>query len=190
MLVDVERKLIKMKVVYYGVAQSGKTTNLEKLSEMEGLNLLKLDTKGEKTLVFDFANRRVKVDDLTLSFALYTIPGQDIYKDVRLTVLRGVDALVFVVDSQRERLKENIDFYKLLKADLLRIGKSLEEVSLVFQYNKRDLSNSLSYEELEKSINIDRYPSLCASAIRGEGVLETFKAIEDQLTSKVRRMLL
>ncbi|MEN3028545.1 MAG: ADP-ribosylation factor-like protein [Aquificaceae bacterium] len=179
-----------MKVVYYGVAQSGKTTNLEKLSEREGLSLLKLDTQGEKTLVFDFATKRVRLGDLTLSFALYTVPGQDIYKDIRLTVLRGVDGLVFVVDSQRERLKENIDFYKLLKTDLLRIGKSLEEVSLVFQYNKRDLSNALSYEELEKSINLDRYPSICASALKGEGVSETFAAIEDYLISKVKRMLL
>lgn len=123
MLVDLEKRLIRLKVVYYGVAQSGKTTNLEKLSEREGLSLMKIDTQEEKTLVFDFATKKVKVGDLTLSFALYTVPGQDIYKDIRLTVLRGVDGVVFVVDSQKERLNENINFYSLLKADLLRIDR-------------------------------------------------------------------
>ncbi|MCS7171195.1 MAG: ADP-ribosylation factor-like protein [Aquificaceae bacterium] len=190
MLVDVEKKLIRMKVVYYGVAQSGKTTNLEQLSEIEGLSLMKLDTQGEKTLVFDFATKKVEVGDLTLSFALYTIPGQDIYKDIRLTVLRGVDGLVFVVDSQRERLKENINFYNLLKADLLRIGKRLEDVTVVFQYNKMDLPTSLGYEELERSINVDQHPSVCASAVRKEGILETFKVLEDYLVSKLERVLL
>jgi len=190
LLVDVEKKLIRLKVVYYGVAQSGKTTNLEKLSEMEGLDLVKLDTQGERTLVFDFTTKKVKVGDITVSFALYTVPGQDIYKDIRLTVLRGVDGLVFVVDSQKERLTENINFYNLLKADLLRLGKSLGDVPLVFQYNKMDLPNTLSYQELEKSINVDRYPSVCASAIKGEGVLETFKLLEDYLISKVERMML
>lgn len=190
MLVDVEKKMVKLKIVYYGIAQSGKTTNLEKLSEMEGLDLVKLDTRGERTLVFDFTTKKVKMRDLTLSFALYTVPGQDIYKDIRLTVLRGVDGLVFVVDSQRERLKENIDFYSILKADLLHLGKSLEDMPLVFQYNKMDLPNALSYQELEENINIDVYPSVCASAIKGEGVLETFKVLEDYLVAKVEKMLL
>ncbi|MFN4013034.1 MAG: GTP-binding protein [Aquificaceae bacterium] len=190
MLVDIERKVVKLKIVYYGPAQSGKTTNLEKLSEMEGLDLIKLDTQGERTLVFDFTTRKVKVGDITLSFALYTIPGQDIYKDIRLIVLRGVDGLVFVADSQRERLSDNVNFYNLLKADLSRIGKSLKDVPLVIQYNKMDLPNVLSYKELEKHINIDNYPSVCASAIRGEGVLETIKMLEDHLISKMEKILL
>ncbi|MCS6957467.1 MAG: ADP-ribosylation factor-like protein [Aquificaceae bacterium] len=190
MLVDVERRLIRLKIVYYGVAQSGKTTNLEKLSEIEGLNLMKIDTQEEKTLVFDFTTKKVTVGNMTISFALYTVPGQDIYKDIRLTVLRGVDGLVFVVDSQRERLKENINFYSLLKADLLRIGKGIGDVPLVFQYNKMDLPNTMSYEELERFVNTEKYPSVCASAIRGEGVLETFKVLEDYLISRVERMLL
>jgi|UniRef100_A0A7C2ZDB0 signal recognition particle receptor subunit beta len=190
MLVDVERKLVRLKIVYYGVAQSGKTTNLEKLSEMEKLDLVRLDTQGERTLVFDFTTKKVQVGDITLSFALYTIPGQDIYKDIRLTVLRGVDGLVFVVDAQRERLAENVNFYSLLKADLLRLGKSLADVPLVIQYNKMDLQNALSYQELERYINVDSYPSVCASAIKGEGVLETLKMLEDYLVSKVEKMLL
>lgn len=190
MLLNIEQKLVRLKVVYYGISCSGKTTNLEELSKMEGLSLTKIDTQEEKTLVFDFSTKKVNVGNLTISFALYTVPGQDIYKDIRLTVLKGVDGIVFVVDSQIERLKENIEFYKQLKADLIRIGKSPEEVPLVFQYNKRDLPNIVSYEELERSLNVNRHPSFCAVAIRGEGVLETFKAIEDQLISKVKRMML
>ncbi len=190
MLVDLERKLIRLKVVYYGIAQSGKTTNLEKLSEMEGLSLMKIDTQDEKTLVFDFATKKVKLGDLNLSFALYTVPGQDIYKDIRLTVIRGVDGVVFVVDSQRERLNENINFYNLLKADLLRVGKEPSTVPVVVQYNKLDLPNAMDYKEMEKLINLDNYPYVCASAIRGEGVLETFKLLEDYMISRVERMLL
>ena len=190
MLIDIEKKLIKFKVVYYGIAQSGKTTNLEKLSQREGLELLKFDTKGEKTLVFDFATRKIRVGDHTVSFALYTVPGQDIYKDIRFTVLRGVDGVIFVVDSQKEKLMDNINFYDLLKADLLRLGKRIEDIALVFQYNKMDLPNVLSYQELEKSINLDKYPSVCAAAIRGEGVWETYKILEDHLISKIERMFL
>lgn len=189
MLVNLENKLVRMKVVYYGVSHSGKTTNLEKLSEMEGLSITKIDTQEERTLVFDFSTKKVKVGDLTLSFALYTIPGQDIYKDIRLTVLKGVDGIVFVVDSQRERLKENIDFYKQLKADLIRIGKNPEDIPIVLQYNKRDLPNSMSCEELERVLNIDKRPSLGAAALKGEGVIETYKAVENQLISKVKRMI-
>lgn len=189
MLMNLEKKLIRMKVVYYGVSSSGKTTNLEKLSQMEGLTLTKIDTKGEKTLVFDFSTKKVNLGDLTLTFALYTIPGQDIYKDIRLTVLKGVDGIVFVVDSQRERLQENIEFYKQLKADLIRVGKNPEDMPVVLQYNKKDLPNSMRYEELERIINIDRHPSFSASAVNEEGVLETFRAIESQLVSKVKRMM-
>ncbi|MCS7263051.1 MAG: ADP-ribosylation factor-like protein [Aquificaceae bacterium] len=189
MLVDVHKKVVKLKVVYYGVARSGKTTNLEKLSQLEGLDLLKLDTQEEKTLVFDFATKKVRVGDMTVSFSLYTIPGQDIYRDIRLTVLRGVDGLVFVVDAQRERFEENLNFYSLLKADLLRIGKKLEDTPVVFQYNKMDLPQAMSYEELERGINLDRHVSVRASAVNGEGVLETFRSLEELLIRKLERML-
>ncbi|MFN7064874.1 MAG: GTP-binding protein [Aquificaceae bacterium] len=190
MLLDVEKKLVKLKVVYYGIAQSGKTTNLQKLSEKEGLSLLKFDTEGERTLVFDFTTRKIRLDNYTVSFALYTVPGQDIYKDIRHTVLKGVDGLIFVVDSQKEKIAENINFYNLLKTDLLRIGKNLEDIPLVFQYNKRDLPNVFGYHELERSLNLDKHPSISASAISGEGVLETFKMLENMLISKIKRLLL
>lgn len=189
MLVDLERRLIRLKVVYYGIAQSGKTTNLEKLAQMEGLDLVKIDTQQDKTLVFDFTTKKVRVGDINVSFALYTVPGQEIYKDIRLTVLKGVDGVVFVVDSQRERLTENVNFYNLLKADLMRVGKDPSMVPVVVQYNKLDLPNAMDYREMERLINLDNYPYVCASAIRGEGVMETFKLMEDYLIARVERMI-
>jgi signal recognition particle receptor subunit beta len=189
MIVDVAKKVIRLKVVYYGPTLSGKTTNLEKLSALNGLKLMKIDTKGDRTLVFDFSTKKVQVGDMTASFALYTVPGQEIYKDIRVTVLRGVDGVVFVADSQEHRLNENIEFFNLLKKDLLRVGKRYEEVPVVIQYNKMDLPNILPFEALEEKINKDRLPSVCAIAIKGKGVLETFNLLEGLLLSKLERMI-
>jgi signal recognition particle receptor subunit beta len=189
MIVDVGKKVIKLKVVYYGPTLSGKTTNLEKLSALSGLKLMKIDTKGDRTLVFDFSTKTVQVGDMTASFALYTIPGHEIYKDIRVTVLRGVDGVVFVADAQEHRLNENIEFFDLLKKDLLRVDKRYEDVPVVIQYNKMDLPNVLPFEVLEEKINKDKLPSVCAIAIKGEGVLETFNLLEGLLLSKLERMI-
>jgi len=189
MIVDLDKKLIRLKVVYYGPAMSGKTTNLESLSKLEGLKLAKIDTKGERTLVFDFSTKKVPVSNMTAYFALYTVPGQEIYKDMRLTVLKGVDGIVFVADAQAHRLEENIRFFELLKEDLSKVGKRYEEVPKVIQYNKMDLDNVLPLEVLEEKINKDGLSSVCASAIRGEGVKEAFSMIEALLLSRLERML-
>jgi signal recognition particle receptor subunit beta len=189
MIVDVAKKIIGLKVVYYGPSMSGKTTNLEKLSALNGLKLTKIDTKGDRTLVFDFSTKTVQMGSMTASFALYTIPGQEIYKDMRITVLRGVDGVVFVADAQEHRLGENIEFSNFLKKDLLRVGKRYEEVPVVIQYNKMDLPNALPFEVLEEKINKDRLLSVCATAIKGEGVVETFDLLEGLLISKLERMI-
>lgn len=190
MLVDLERKTVRLKVVYYGPAQSGKTTNLERLSQLEGLSLMKLDTQGEKTLVFDFTTKKVKLGDLTISFALYTIPGQEVYRDIRKTVLRGVDGIVFVADAQKERLAENLEFLSLLKTDLSEMGKSLNSLPLVLQYNKMDLPNALGEEHLQEHLNPYGFPHVCAIAAKGEGVRETFGLMEGFLISKLERLLI
>lgn len=189
MLLDISKKVVKLKVVYYGPAQSGKTTNLEQLSKMEGLSLMKIDTHGERTLVFDFATKKVNMGGMEISFALYTVPGQDIYTDMRLTVMRGVDGLVFVADAQRERLKENAEFLKLLREDLKKVGKSYESIPIVMQYNKMDLSNALDFDTLEKEINPEGMTSLPASAIKGEGVLETFNLLTSKMLHKIKQMV-
>jgi GTPase SAR1 and related small G proteins len=189
MIVDVARKVIRLKVVYYGPTWSGKTTNLEKLSTLNGLKLMKIDTKGDRTLVFDFSTKTVQVGDMTASFALFTIPGHEIYKDIRVTVLKGVDGVVFVADAQEHRLGENIEFFNLLKEDLPKVGKRYEDVPVVIQYNKMDLPNALPFEVLEEKINKDRLPSVRAIAIKGEGVLEAFSLLEGVLLSKLERVV-
>ena len=189
MIVDVAKKVIRLKVVYYGPSMSGKTTNLETFSALNGLKLMKIDTKGDRTLVFDFFTKTVQVGDMTASFALYAIPGQEIYKDMRVTVLKGVDGVVFVADAQEHRLGKNVEFFNLLKEDLLKVGRRYEEVPVVIQYNKMDLPNALPFEVLEEKINKDRLPSVCAIAIKGEGVTETFSLLEGFLLSKLERMI-
>jgi signal recognition particle receptor subunit beta len=138
MIVDVVKKVVRLKVVYYGPTLSGKTTNLGKLAFLNGLKLMKIGTKGDRTLVFDFSTKTAQVGDMTASFALYTVPGQEIYKDIRVTVLKGVDGVVFVADAQEHRLSENIEFFNLLKKDILRVGKRYEDVTVVTQYNKME----------------------------------------------------
>jgi Predicted GTPase len=108
---------------------------------------------------------------------------------MRITVLRGVDGVVFVADAQEHRLGENIKFFNLLKEDLNKVGKRYEEVPVVIQYNKMDLPNALPFEVLEEKINKDRLPSVCAIAINGEGVVETFDLLEGLLISKLERMI-
>ncbi len=189
MIVDVAKKVIRLKIVYYGPSMSGKTTNLETFSALNGLKLMKIDTKGDKTLVFDFSTKTVQMGSMTASFAIYTVPGQEIYKDIRVTVLKGVDGIVFVADAQQHRLDENIKFFNLLKEDLPKVGKRYEEVPVVIQYNKMDLPNALPFEVLEEKINKDSLPSVCAIAIKGEGVAETFDLLEGLLLSKLERMI-
>jgi hypothetical protein len=189
MIVDVAKKVVRLKIVYYGPSMSGKTTNLETFSALNGLKLMKIDTKGDKTLVFDFSTKTVQVGDMAVSFALYTVPGQEIYKDIRVTVLKGVDGVVFVADSQEHRLNENVEFFNLLKEDLNKVGKRYEDVPVVIQYNKMDLPNALPFEVLEEKINKDRLPSIRAIAIKGEGVAETFSLLEGLLLSKLERVI-
>ncbi|WP_448587927.1 GTP-binding protein [Thermocrinis sp.] len=189
MLVDLEKRLVRLKIVYYGPSMSGKTTNLESLSRLYGLKLTKIDTEGERTLVFDFATKKVPVGNMTASFAIYTVPGQEIYKDIRLTVLKGVDGIIFVADAQKERLEENVRFFDLLKEDLPKVGKKYKDVPMVIQYNKMDLENTLPFEVLEHEINRDRLSSVCASAIKGEGIAETFSLLEGLLLARLERIL-
>ncbi len=189
MLIDTLKKTIKLKIVYYGIAQSGKTTNVDFLAKYHNLNLLSFDTKGERTLVFDFVTKRISFGDMQLSFAIYTTPGQGIYKDIRKTVMKGVDGIIYVVDSQKERLEENINFIEVLKQDLRFIGRRLEDVPLIFQYNKLDLPNALDPEILEQEVNIFQAPSTQAVAIKGIGVAETFDLMVEELTKKIKAIV-
>jgi len=178
MLIDSSRGIVRFKVVYHGIAMSGKTTNIEQLAKQSGLDLLSFDTKGERTLVFDFITKKLKADGFTLTFSIYTIPGQDIYKDIRRMVMRGVDAVVFVVDSSERRLTENREFIRTLEEDLSLYGKDLE-----------DLPDALPIEVLQREVCIPGKRTTEAVAVQGIGVSETFDLIAEELKEKFRKMV-
>ncbi len=189
MLIDSERKSVKFKVVYHGIAMSGKTTNIEQLAKRSGLDILSFDTKEERTLVFDFVTKKVQSDGFDISFSIYTIPGQDIYKDIRKMVMRGVDGVVFVVDSSENKLSENREFISVLEDDLKQYGKSLEDTPVVIQYNKRDLPDALPLDTLKEHVYIPGKPFTEAVAVEGKGVEETFDVMIEELLKRFRKML-
>lgn len=188
MLIDSQKGKVKFKVVYHGIAMSGKTTNIEQLAKKSGLEVLSFDTKEERTLVFDFVTKKMNVNGFEITFSIYTIPGQDIYKDIRKMVMRGADGVVFVVDSAESRLKENKEFISVLEEDLRMQGKTLEDTPIVVQYNKRDLPDAVPLEELKKEVSIPGKKFTEAVAVRGEGVEETFNLMVEELINRFKRM--
>jgi len=183
-------KTIKAKVVYYGPAQSGKTTNLEQvhvLTDPRGANrLVSLNTAQDRTLFFDLLPFSLgSVSGYDFQVQLYTVPGQVQYNATRRVVLAGADAVVFVADSRKAMAKENVAAFENMKVNLLANRLVPEKVPLVLQWNKRDLPEIASEAELNKLLNPWGRPALPAAAFRGEGVLETFVAIVQQMLSAI-----
>lgn len=178
---------IHCKVVYYGPGRGGKTTNLitihKALGEQVRGELLSIDTAGDRTLFFDFLPMDLgNIGKFRIKISLYTVPGQVRYNDTRKLVLRGVDGIVFVADSLQARRNNNLESMLNLQENLKEQGKDLSSIPLVLQYNKRDLAGSkvaiLPIEEMERDLNPDgRLAAFPASALRGDGVKETFKKI-------------
>jgi hypothetical protein len=184
------------KVVYYGPGLCGKTTNLHHIYGRTAPGsrgeMVSLETETDRTLFFDLLPLDVGViGGFKTRVQLYTVPGQVFYNTTRKLVLKGVDGIVFVADSQRAMKDANVESLANLKTNLAEIGIKLEEIPLVFQYNKRDLANILSVPELEESLNHDRRcESYEACAVLGQGVFETLKAISRlTLRSLKKRML-
>jgi mutual gliding-motility protein MglA len=181
-IINYASKEINCKIVYYGPGLSGKTTNLEQVharvgSETRG-DLISLATETERTLFFDFLPLDLgKVRDLTTRFHLYTVPGQVYYNASRKLILRGVDGVVFVADSQVERLDENLVSMQNLRDNLAEYGVEVQQIPLVLQYNKRDLPNVCSVRELEANLNPGGVPHFEAVASRGVGVFDTLKTV-------------
>src|SRR5438105_690817 len=172
-------RTIKAKVVYYGPAQSGKTTNLEqihRLTDPEGNNrLISLNTAQDRTLFFDLLPFSLGgVAGYDFKIQLYTVPGQVQYNATRRVVLAGADAVVFVADSRKGMSKENLQAFENMKVNLLANRLVPEKVPFVIQYNKRDLPDLQTMEELTRTLNPWKRPSVAATAAKGEGVLETF----------------
>ncbi|MDP1758481.1 MAG: GTPase domain-containing protein [Thermodesulfovibrionales bacterium] len=175
-------KEITLKIVYYGPGLSGKTTNLQQLHsaldpEKTG-RLISLATETDRTLFFDFLPVEIgKIKDFSVRFQLYTVPGQIKYNLTRKAVLKGADAVVFVADSQREVREADVESFANMKENLLSNNINPDNIVLILQYNKRDLSNILSVDELNKILNSSGYIYLEAEAINGKGVKETFQTV-------------
>ena len=175
-------KEITLKVVYYGPGLSGKTTNLQYLhsvlnAETRG-KLLSLSTEADRTLFFDFLPVEVgKIRDFSIRFQLYTVPGQVRYNATRKVVLKGADAVVFVADSQREMIDQNIESFMNMRDNLFSNNINPDEIPIILQYNKRDLANIASVEELNHDLNQNNYPVVESSAVNGSGVEDSFNLI-------------
>jgi signal recognition particle receptor subunit beta len=184
-------KEVNCKIIYSGPGLSGKTTNVQYIyehtqQERRG-KLIPLSTENERTLFFDFLPLAVEdVRGYKTRLHLYSIPGQTFYEISREFILKGVDGVVFVADSQSERMDENIESLEALERSLDRQGYDLARLPLIFQYNKRDLANVVSIQELEATLNPKRRPHYEAVANRGSGVMETLQAVSQAVIRELK----
>jgi mutual gliding-motility protein MglA len=193
--IDLSKNEIQAKIVYYGPGRGGKTTNLlhihESMSKQVCGKMVTIDTKGDRTLFFDFLPLSIgKVLNMTIRIQLYTVPGQVMYNTTRKLVLRGIDGVVFVADSLRVQKLKNVESLENLAQNLLDEGLTIEQIPIVLQYNKRDLLKSniplLSVEELQTDLNLEMKAAWFeASAITGEGVYETLREISKRTIKSV-----
>ena len=183
---------INCKIVYYGPGLCGKTTNLQFIynktaNEAKG-KMISLATETERTLFFDFLPLALgEIRGFKTRFHLYTVPGQVFYDASRKLILKGVDGVVFVADSQEERFDANIESLENLKDNLEEQGFDLEKIPFVIQYNKRDLPNLSSVEELSSLLNPRKVPELEACATTGEGIFETLKSVAKLVLTDLKK---
>lgn len=180
--VNHNKKEVNCKIVYYGPGLGGKTTNIQyvykKTSGDNKGNMIKLNTENERTLFFDFLPLELgEIRGYKTRFHLYTVPGQVFYEASRKLILRAVDGLIFVADSQLEKMEANLESLDGLEKNLAEQGYDISKIPLVFQWNKRDLPNVTPCEDLEKRLNKWGAPSFEAAAVNGEGVFETLKEV-------------
>jgi len=191
-IINQATKELQVKIVYYGPAMGGKTTNLVKVHEniqtaQEKGKLVSLATSSDRTLFFDFLPiEAVAIKGFKTKFQLYTVPGQVIYNTTRQLVLRGVDGIVFVSDSQYEKMQENIESFANLEDNLRTLKMNLADIPYVLQYNKRDLPNVAPVEYMEFLLNNRdvQVPSFTAVASGCEGVFESLNMITRLLLHK------
>jgi mutual gliding-motility protein MglA len=181
-LINVASREIHCKIVYYGTGFCGKTTNLQYIHEHAPKQahgeLLTIATESERTLFFDFLPIDLgTVNGFSVRFHLYTVPGQVLYERTRLAVLSGVDGIVFVVDSQPEKLEENFQSLIELETNMRRLEHDLGDFPLVFQWNKRDVEGAVPVATLDRYLNRRRKDTFEAAAVRGDGVFPTLRSV-------------
>ena len=190
--INFAHKEIQCKIVYYGPGMSGKTTNLELVhektpGESRG-ELTSIATTGERTLYFDYMPLDLgAIAGIRTKFQLYTVPGQIYYKSTRRLVLQGVDGIVFVADSSAAKLAENQESMRDLEENIREMGRSTADLPIVIQYNKRDLPDAMTVEELQTQVNVHGFPHFEASAKTGVGVFPTLKALAAMVLEAVNR---
>jgi len=193
-IINQATKELQVKIVYYGPAKCGKTTNLEKVHEnVQTSNpeakgkMVSLATSSDRTLFFDFFPlEAMSIKGFKTKFQLYTVPGQVIYNTTRQLVLRGVDGIVFVADSQYEKMPENVESFQNLMDNLTSQKLNLAEIPYVLQYNKRDLPNAAPFEYMDYLLNNRevQVPAFSATAHKCEGVFESLNMITRMLLQK------
>jgi len=191
--INYAQREITCKIVYYGCAMSGKTTNLEYIHEhvpaADKGGLVSLSTQGDRTLFFDFLPLEVHdVGGFTAKFQLYTVPGQVVYNATRRLVLRGVDGLVFVADSQWSRIKESVESFQNMLDNLGQYGYNLDTIPYVLQYNKRDLADTAPRHYLDFTLNrrVRRVPVFETVAPSGVGVFDSLNAMCRLVLARLR----
>ena len=183
---------INCKIVYYGPGLCGKTTNLQFIYQKTAPDakgkMISLATETERTLFFDFLPLSLgEIRGFKTRFHLYTVPGQVFYDASRKLILKGVDGVVFVADSQEERIDANIESLENLRINLKEQGYDLDKLPYIIQYNKRDLPGTMTIEELRSELNQTNVPEFEACATTGEGVFETLKAVAKMILIDLKK---
>jgi len=183
---------INCKIVFYGPGLCGKTTNLQwiykKTNPDSKGKMISLATETERTLFFDFLPLALgEIRGFKTRFHLYTVPGQVFYDASRKLILKGVDGVVFVADSQIERMEANIESIENLRLNLAEQGYNLDKIPFIIQYNKRDLPNVVSLEEMKQALNPRGVPDYEAVAMEGTGVFDTLKAIAKLVIMELKK---
>ncbi|HAF08151.1 MAG: GTPase domain-containing protein [candidate division WOR-3 bacterium] len=189
-VINYSSREITFKIVYYGTGLGGKTTNLKviynKISPETRGKMISLATEMDRTLFFDFLPMDIgSVKGFKTKFQLYTVPGQIYYNASRKLILKGVDGIVFVADSQIERFEDNIESVDNLLENLAEHNLKIEDIPFVMQYNKRDLPNISSIEDLQQALNPWNVPYFEAVATQGIGVFETLKAVSKMILQRL-----
>jgi mutual gliding-motility protein MglA len=194
MHINWQQKELLLKVVYYGPALSGKTTNLEqiyaKVDPTHRSEMVSLKTHEDRTLYFDYLQLELgRISGLTPKILLYTVPGQAYYEASRKLVLRGADGVVFVADSHPDRIHANIESWQMMHTHLSSFETPMTGIPIVVQFNKQDLPEALSETVLKALLHIHGLPIYPAVAAQGEGVFDTLKAITRSVITQVQRVM-
>ena len=182
---------INCKIVYYGPGLGGKTANLDYIyrktaDEAKG-KMISLATEADRTLFFDFLPLELgTIRGFTIRLHLYTVPGQVFYEASRKLILRGADGVIFVADSQEERLEANVESVRNLESNLREHGLDLKQIPYALQFNKRDLPNKVGVEQMYRTLNYKREPTFESVAKNGVGVFDTLKSVSKLVLQELR----